>query len=145
MIVSGLLQFFHQPPIPTQRVEEKNWSHFAVRSVNHEPASAGPCEPFRRQSLGTTQTWRGKTNHSHAGYPQGLLTRRFFTYLVSCLADECNRPNCQRNTPLAASRNAPANDQHDLLRPALVLARCRPTDGIGRCKATVEKPAPAVS
>jgi hypothetical protein len=32
---------------------------------------------------GTTQIGRDRIDHSHAGYPQGLLTRRFSSYLVS--------------------------------------------------------------
>jgi hypothetical protein len=37
-------------------------------------------------------------DHSHAGFPQGFMTRRILSRSLSrcVLADECNRPNCQR-------------------------------------------------
>ena len=37
-------------------------------------------------------------NRSHAGFPQGFLTRRILTFVSLCLADECYRPNCQRES-----------------------------------------------
>ena len=75
-----------------QRVEEKNWSHFAPRGLEGSLAEANhptrsECRSLRAipppDDLGTTQAGRNRIDHSHAGFPQGLLTRRFSSYLVS--------------------------------------------------------------
>jgi hypothetical protein len=106
-----------------QRVEENYWSHFASRGPNEPQARfssqkcsyehpstksirkpivpretcAGPCEPSRRyEAWGPPRPGAIRIDRSHAGFPQGSFnaTNLFLSRLV--LADECNRPNCQR-------------------------------------------------
>jgi hypothetical protein len=83
------LERFHEEPDPqSQGLRNKN----------------GPCEPSRRHG-----TWgpprprlQGLTARTPASL-KGQFTRRIFhlSRLVSYLADECNRPNCQRETTTA--------------------------------------------
>ena len=49
-----------------------------------QEACAGPCEPSRRlMTWGPPRSGVTEIDYSHAGFPQGLLTRRFSSYLVS--------------------------------------------------------------
>ena len=146
-----------------QRVEEKYWSHFASRgpTISSSPgmllralqkairirppkASAGPCEPSRRlDDLGTTQAGRDRIDHSHAGFPQGSLTRRFSSYLVSYwLTNAIDRivKEHARTSNQELRQTIPA-------RPHTTcggVASLSSTDAIGRCKAAFEQLAPAV-
>ena len=49
--------------------------------------------------LGTAQVRALRIDHSHAGFPQGFMTRRILIFVSLCLADEYHRPNCQRSDP----------------------------------------------
>jgi hypothetical protein len=152
---------FHPGADPRPKgLRKKNWSQFACRGPNDCPlvfivpvplrapfnqeswdppvprkANAGPCEPSRRLfDLGTTQARCYRIDHSHAGFPQGSLTRRFSTYLVSYwLTNAIDR--IVKETPHAA-RRLHQTFQHCLARLALALFRSDPTDAIGRCNAT---------
>ena len=98
-------------------------------------ASAGPCEPSRRLvDLGTTQAGRNRIDHSHAGFPQGLLTRRFSTYLVSYwLTNAIDR--IVKETPHVERRLHQLYQYclHDLRRGCFSSS----IDTTGRCKAAV--------
>jgi hypothetical protein len=126
-------------------LRKKNWSHdvLAMRvrpttdsritreSDSSVESSASPpmrnvCRSLRAIPTPVDLRTSGRAfpdDHSHAGFPQGFLTRRILTFVSLCLADECHQPNCQR------ARLAPLTS----------------TDGIGRCRATLEQPIPAVS
>ena len=107
-------------PIPTQRVEEKYWSHVASRTCASLDAAFPP------DALASTRVSKPSdppthekrvpvlASHPDASIPgdhpgrafrtttrtpaslKGSLTRRILTFVSLCLADECNRPNCQR-------------------------------------------------
>jgi hypothetical protein len=103
---------------PPERVEEFCWSHrhstIAIGPATspvplrtpvscHPPppnrvTCAGPCEPSRRPDP-VDPPGRVSSRCSHAGFPQGFLTRRILTFVSLCLADEYHRPNCQRIRP----------------------------------------------
>lgn len=78
--------------------------------------------------------WTHRTRMSsrcpHAGFPQGFLTRRK-SHLVSCLADECYRPNCQRigTDPRLGTRHVAACEPG--IRPG---PRSLPLDAVGRSR-----------
>jgi hypothetical protein len=144
----------------SQRVEEKNWSQFASRGPNDfqlvlvTGALASPVTRIKRVSirppqsecrslraipppddLGTTQAGRYRIDHSHAGFPQGSLTRRFSAYLVSYwLTNAIDR--IVKETP-HVKRRLHRQYQHCLTRPAAGIASPSSTDAIGRCKAAV--------
>ena len=143
-----------------QRVEEKYWSHFASawtesatcpgslrvndRSIRSHPKSV--CRSLRAipppDDLGTTQAGRYRIDHSHAGFPQGLLTRRFSSYLVSYwLTNAIDR--IVKETPTRRTEDCTRNTSttsHDLRRRcfALIHRRHRPV----QCH--IEQLAPAV-
>ena len=68
----------HPPHRPTKDV---------CRSLRAIPTPGDLVDPPGRAS---------SDDRSHAGFPQGFLTRRILTFVSLCLADECHRPNCQR-------------------------------------------------
>jgi hypothetical protein len=114
-------------------LRKKNWSQFASRGphvcqllfarplplrasfnkkrtgIHPSPEKRVPvlCEPSRRLiDPGTTQVGRYRIDHSHAGFPQGSLTRRFSTYLVSYwLTNAIDR--IVKETPLHRTGMAP--------------------------------------
>jgi hypothetical protein len=97
--------------------------------------------PSRIQAWGPPRPGISENDLSHAGFPQGFkLTRRISSRLV--LADECNRPNCQRETagPVwrgtrsCCSRGGPCGCS---------LENSESTDTIGRCKAASLQLTPA--
>ena len=113
------------------------------RSTQDDPVSIRPpkseCRSLRAipppDDLGTTQAGRYRIDHSHAGFPQGLLTRRFSSYLVSYwLTNAIDR--IVKETPHVELRVAPEI-------PALPHTTCGgdvsllSTDAIGRCKAAI--------
>ena len=129
---------FRSPPT---RVEEKYWSHFAPHDLSRSSACAlrleCSCEHSSRKAhrkpldpmssvcrslraipppddLGTTQAGHfGSTTRTPASL-KGSLTRRILSCLISrcVLADECNRPNCQRRTA-ASTRGITTNWLYD--------------------------------
>ena len=91
-----------------------NWSQpgpVAARPPKAVPSPhsiAGPCCPSRRhRDLRTAEATASRDDGSHAGFPQGFLTcatdegstsslASSICFASRFLADECNRPNCQR-------------------------------------------------
>jgi hypothetical protein len=112
------------------RVRPTTDSRIARESDSSVESSASPpmrnvCRSLRAIPTPVDLRTSGRAfpdDHSHAGFPQGFLTRRILTFVSLCLADECHQPNCQR------ARLAPLTS----------------TDGIGRCKVAFEQPNPAV-
>ena len=102
---------------PPERVEEICWSHrhstiaigpaTSAGSPRGPPVSCHPPPPHREGRVPVLASHpdalipvdppgRVSSRRSHAGFPQGFLTRRILTFVSLCLADECHRPNCQR-------------------------------------------------
>ena len=116
---------FHEEPDPqSQGLRNKKWSMRAI-------------PPPR--NLGTAQTEAAGINRSHAGFPQGSITRRIsnLSRLVSYLADECNRPNCQRRITTEVRTHQRRNEPSLLGTTAegdcrvLFYRRHRPVQGCG--------------
>ncbi len=108
----------------------------ASPSVIHENV----CRSLRAipppDDLGTTQVGRDRIDHSHAGFPQGLLTRRFSSYLVSYwLTNAIDR--IVKETPQSPNeglrQSLPARPYTTWRRGASLSS----TDTIGRCKAAI--------
>ena len=132
-------------------LRKKYWSQFASRGPNEFPARlrcAGALASLVRQDrvgypsvppksecrslraipppddLGTTQAGRYRIDHSHAGFPQGSLTRRFSAYLVSYwLTNAIDR--IVKETP-HVKRRLHQEYQHCLTRPAAGIASPHP-------------------
>jgi hypothetical protein len=66
--------------MPLQACRDKSDSE-AIQPVSSECRSLRAIPP--PDDLGTTQAGRNRIDHSHAGFPQGLSTRRICSYLVS--------------------------------------------------------------
>jgi hypothetical protein len=121
--IPRLIQSRHssRSSILTPRVEEKYWSHLVFRSRTVSSARLPECskniqfakrEP-RRRTRNVCRSLRAVPPPGSQGPPRsgvsgsttrtpaslkGLLTRRISSYLVFVLADEYNRPDCQRAT-----------------------------------------------
>jgi len=113
--------------------------HSAMKVIHQaDQTSRSVCRSLRAipppDDLGTTQAGRNRIDHSHAGFPQGLLTRRICSYLVSYWLT---------NTIDRIVKDAPNSSGVALELPALPHTTCgvgtslSPTDGIGRCKAAL--------
>ena len=146
------------PPAPgphPKGVEESDWSHrrsvsgrdpdgvrpdpprggpsfTTIRLAAPRRTSAGPaCHPDIRSPV--DPPGRMSSRRTHAGFPQGFLTRRNLTYFVSlCLADECYRPNCQRIESAPGSTCGLSAGFEPGTRnraPLTITRRCRPVQG----------------
>ena len=122
----------------------KNTGRTSLFAVPDELPLGNPLTPTRSvcrslraipppDDLGTTQAGRNRIDHSHAGFPQGLLTRRFSSYLVSYWLTNAIDRIVKETTP-RRTRDAPELPARPLTTCgggcfALIHRRHRPVQG----------------